>query len=157
MNVPGTLLWGFVATTILTTILFAAHAAGLTRMSIPFMLGTMIKTSRDAANAIGFALHFLNGWIFASVYVLAFESLRAAGWWVGGVFGFIHGFFVLLVLLPILPGIHPRMAGDTFGPTAVRQLEPPGVLGLNYGRATPLVTLVAHCVYGIILGAFYRS
>ena len=31
-------------------------------------------------------------------------------------------------------------------------LEPPGLLGLNYGAQTPLVTFTAHVAYGIALG-----
>ena len=46
------------------------------------------------------------------------------------------------------------MASEQHGPTVVRQLEPPGFLALNYGVQTPLV-LVAHLVFGMILGAFY--
>ena len=39
-------------------------------------------------------------------------------------------------------------------PTLDAVLEPPGLLALNYGRETPLVTLFAHVVYGAILGTF---
>jgi hypothetical protein len=35
-------------------------------------------------------------------------------------------------------------------------LEPPGFLGLNYGFSTPLSIVIAHVVFGIILGSFYR-
>jgi hypothetical protein len=52
--------------------------------------------------------------------------------------------------------IHPRMANEQQGPTPTRQLEPPGSLALNYGRRTPLFLVVAHLVYGVILGAFYQ-
>ena len=55
----------------------------------------------------------------------------------------------------LLPGLHPRMAGDLQGPDVVRQLEPPGFLALNYGYQTPVSVLIAHVVYGAILGAFY--
>jgi hypothetical protein len=48
------------------------------------------------------------------------------------------------------------MVSDFAGPQPTRQLEPPGFLGLNYGYGTPLVTLVAHLMYGTMLGAFYR-
>ena len=48
------------------------------------------------------------------------------------------------------------MASEQHGPTPTRQLEPPGFLALNYGRRTPISVLVAHLVYGAILGAFYR-
>ena len=52
--------------------------------------------------------------------------------------------------------MHPRMASEQHGPTPTRQLEPPGFLALNYGRRTPISLLLAHLVYGAILGAFYR-
>ena len=48
------------------------------------------------------------------------------------------------------------MASELRGPEPTKALEPPGFLALNYGRRTPLVTLVAHAVYGLILGAFYH-
>ena len=31
-----------------------------------------------------------------------------------------------------------------------------GFLGLNYGRRTPISVLLAHLVYGTVLGAFYE-
>ena len=31
-------------------------------------------------------------------------------------------------------------------------LEPPGLLGLNYGTETPAVAIVAHLTFGIVLG-----
>jgi hypothetical protein len=33
-------------------------------------------------------------------------------------------------------------------------LEPPGFMLMNYGRRTALVTIVAHVVYGAIIGGF---
>jgi hypothetical protein len=51
-------------------------------------------------------------------------------------------------------GVHPRMTTERAGPEIEARLEPPGPLALNYGRETPLVSLVAHVVYGGILGAF---
>jgi hypothetical protein len=63
---------------------------------------------------------------------------------------------VLVVAMPALLAMHPRMANEQQGPTPTRQLEPPGFLALNYGRRTPLSLILAHLVYGGILGAFYR-
>jgi hypothetical protein len=48
------------------------------------------------------------------------------------------------------------MASEHDGPTPTKQLEPPGLLALNYGRRTPLSVILAHLLYGSILGAFYR-
>jgi hypothetical protein len=54
-----------------------------------------------------------------------------------------------------LPGLHPRMAGESRGPTVVRQLEPPGFLALHYGDQTPISIVIGHLVFGIVLGVFY--
>jgi hypothetical protein len=47
------------------------------------------------------------------------------------------------------------MASEQQGPSLMRQLEPPGFLALNYGFQTPISVVVAHVVFGTILGAFY--
>jgi hypothetical protein len=54
-----------------------------------------------------------------------------------------------------MPSLHPRMASEQKGPTVTRQLEPPGFLALNYGYQTPASVLLAHLIYGAILGMFY--
>lgn len=33
-------------------------------------------------------------------------------------------------------------------------LEPPGFMLLNYGRATPIATVLAHMAYGAVIGCF---
>jgi hypothetical protein len=156
MNMRGWALWGFVGTVVLTGLLSGSQALGLTRMNLPFMVGTMATSNRDRAKSVGFGLHFVNGWLFAGVYVAAFQSWRRASWWRGALIGAVHGLFVLVAAMPMLPGLHPRMASEEQGPTPTRQLEPPGFLALHYGRRTPISVMIAHVVYGAILGAFYR-
>jgi hypothetical protein len=156
VNLSGALLWGFVATMVLTGIMAAAQEVGISRMSVPFLLGSIFTPHRDRAIAIGSALHALNGWVFSCLYALAFESLHRADVWIGTAFGIAHGLVVLTILMPLLPGIHPRMASEMQGPSADRLLHPPGFMALHYGKRTPIVTLFAHAAYGAILGAFYR-
>jgi len=153
---PFRLLWSFVATLFLTGFMSGTQNLGLTRMNIPYMLGTMLTPDRDRARLLGFILHFLNGWGFALLYMAAFDSWRRAGWWRGAGIGVVHALFVLMAGIPLLPGLHPRMASDEHGPTPTRQLEPPGFMALNYGRRTPVSVVVAHIIYGAILGQFYR-
>jgi uncharacterized membrane protein YagU involved in acid resistance len=149
------LLWGFGATAVLTVLLAGGQGLGLTRMSIPYLLGSLLTSDRDRARFVGIVVHFVNGWVFSLIYVLAFHHWGGPSWWKGGAIGFVHAAFVLAVLMPALPAVHPRMASETRGPTVVRQLEPPGFLGLHYGTRTPLSALVAHLVFGVLLGAFY--
>src|SRR3954464_6067638 len=84
------------------------------------------------------------------LYFLLFASLNLTTWWVG-LAGLLHGLF-LLMALPLLPYIHPRMASEYDGASATRLLEPPGFMGLNYGRRTPLTTLAGQALYGAVLG-----
>jgi hypothetical protein len=156
MNWPSWLLWGFVSTVVLTTAMAGSQGLGLTRMTLPYMLGTLVTPSRDRAKLIGFFIHLVDGWLFSLVYVAAFHSWGRATWWLGALIGLVHAAFVLTAGMRLLPGLHPRMASEQHGPTVVRQLEPPGFLGLNYGLGTPSSVVVAHLLFGAVLGAFYR-
>src|SRR5918997_3174725 len=108
MNKRSVSLWGFVGTVVLTTILDGSQWLGLTRINIPFMLGTMLTPDRDRAKLAGFAVHLVNGWWLALIYAAAFQSWRRATWWLGAAIGLVHAMFVLLVVMPTLPGLHPR-------------------------------------------------
>jgi hypothetical protein len=153
----GTLmLWGLAATIVMTILMSMAQELRLTRMSFPFMLGTAFTPDRDRAQVLGFVGHLLNGLVFAFFYAFLFETLGRTGWLLGLAIGLVHGLFMLSVVIPTLPALHPRMASERQGPTPTRQLQPPGFLAMNYGWRTPIVTLIAHGVYGAILGGLYR-
>lgn len=151
-NFPSLLVWGLIATVAMTTVLEGAHGFGLSRLSLPFLVGSVTTGDRRRALVIGFVLYTIGGWIFATLYFLLFASLGIYTWWFGALAGLLHGLFLLVAALPLLPALHPRMASDYDGPTAMRQLEPPGFMGLNYGRGTPLTTMLGQAVYGATLG-----
>jgi uncharacterized membrane protein YagU involved in acid resistance len=155
MNWRDWLFWSFVATLALTTVMAGSQGLRLTRMNLPYMLGAMFTPSRDRAKLIGFGVHLLNGWLFSLAYVAAFHAWGRATWWAGAGIGLVQALFVLTVGMNLMPGLHPRMASEQKGPTVTRQLEPPGFLALNYGYQTPASVLLAHLIYGAILGAFY--
>lgn len=150
------LLWGFAGTVVLTTLMSGSQGLGLTRMNLPYMLGTMVTPNRDRAKVIGVGIHLVNGWLFSLIYVAAFHVWGGPAWWKGAAIGLVHSLFVLTAGMSALPGIHPRMASVRQGPTVVRQLEPPGFLAIHYGIRTPISVVLAHVVFGIVLGTFYR-
>ena len=156
MNWGSWLVWGFAATVTLTSLMASSQSLGFTRMNIPYLLGTMFTSDRDRAKPLGVLLHVINGWVFSLIYVAAFHLWGGPTWWKGVAIALVHSAFVLSAGMPTLPGLHPRMASETRGPTVVRQLEPPGFFALNYGRRTPLSIIAAHVVFGVILGTFYR-
>jgi hypothetical protein len=156
VNWISAIAWGFVATIVQTIIEAGGRGLGLTRIGMPFMLGTMFTPNRGRSYLVGFAAHVMVGWVAAMVYALLFELWGRATWYGGVLLGVIHGLFVLAVLMPLLPNAHPRMASDIQGPTPTPMLEPPGFFALNYGRNTAVVTLLAHAMYGLILGLWYE-
>ena len=157
MNLQSILLWGFAATIVLTALTILGQSLGLTRIDLPFIIGTMVTSNRDRARFVGTMIHLANGWVFAILYALFFENLHTATWWFGALIGAAQGLFVVVALLPVLPGIHPRMVSDFRGPEPTRLLEPPGFLAQNYGRSTAAVLVFVHAVYGLVLGLFYSA
>jgi hypothetical protein len=132
MDWAGWALFGLVATAALTAVMIMAQLAGLTRLDLPLLLGTIVTPDPDRARVAGFFLHLLIGQGFALGYAACFSLLGRAS--------------------PLLAGVHPRMASHRAGRSSTAVLEPPGLGGLNYGGQTPVVTIAAHLSYGIALG-----
>jgi hypothetical protein len=151
----GALVGGLLGTVVLTTLLRAAAEFGLTRMDIPFLLGTALTEDRIRAKAAGYLLHFVFGLLFALAYGVVFAVVDEAGVLFGALLGLLHGLFASTALVNVLlPAMHPRMGTGFTAAGSAPLLEPPGFLLLNYGRQTPVVTLVAHLAYGAIVGGF---
>jgi hypothetical protein len=151
----GALVGGLLGTVVLTTLLRAAAELGLTRIDIPFLLGTALTEDRIRAKAAGYLMHFVFGLLFALAYGVVFAVVDEAGVLFGALLGLLHGLFASTALVNVLlPAIHPRMGSGFTAAGSAPLLEPPGFLLLNYGRQTPVVTLVAHLAYGAIVGGF---
>ena len=148
---------GVAGTLVLTTMMRGASELGLTRMDLPFLLGTTITDDRRRAKAVGYAMHFVLGIVFGVAYGGLFAAIGTSSWWLGALVGALHAVFTSTVLVSVLlPVVHPRMATSDTAAHDVTLLEPPGFLMLNYGRNTFVVTLAAHVAFGAIVGACVR-
>lgn len=146
---------GFIATVVLTTTLRMANELGLTRIDIPFLIGTAITANRTRAKVVGYGLHFGSGLVFAFIYGAILTVLDVAQWWSGALLGLAHAlFFGTAILNVLLPLIHPRMGTSLSAANSTPLLEPPGFMLINYGRGTPIVTILAHMAYGALIGYF---
>ena len=155
MSFWGALAGGLVGTVVLTSGLRAASELGLTRMDLPFLLGTAVTANRVRAKAVGYGMHVAFGLVFAVGYWLILSAIDESGWLAGALLGLLHGVFAATALVNVLlPLVHPRMATPLTAAGQTPLLEAPGFLMLNYGRATPAVTLAGHVAYGAIVGGF---
>ena len=106
-------------------------------MDIPLLLGTVFASNRSRASALGYAIHFGNGLLFALVYAAVFAAVDRADRLLGLGLGLVHALFAGVALVEVLlPAVHPRMGTRWSDSRATPVLEPPGFLLLNYGRHT---------------------
>jgi hypothetical protein len=155
VNLWPALAGGFVGTLVLTTVLRAASEFHLTRMDLPFLLGTAVTGDRTRAKTIGYLAHFVMGQLFALGYFALFLALGRHDLWLGALFGLGHGLVTGTVLINVLlPVVHPRMGTPLTDAGSVALLEPPGFMARNYGLGTPVVSLLAHVAYGTIIAVF---
>src|SRR3954463_15611213 len=110
MDWAGWALFGLLATALLTAIMIAAQMVGWTRLDLPLLLGTIVTEDPDRARVAGFFIHLAVGQGFALGYAATFALFDRAAWWIGGVLGLLHVGVALTVLVPLLPGVHPRIA-----------------------------------------------
>ena len=66
MDWAGWALFGLIATSALTVVMIAAQMAGLTRLDIPIVLGTLVTADPDRARVAGFFIHLAMGRIWAT-------------------------------------------------------------------------------------------
>ena len=155
MSFWGAMAGGFIGTLVLTTLLRAASELRLTRIDLPFLLGTIVTADRLRAKALGYLFHFFFGFFFALGYYAVFRALGRAGWLLGATLALVHGVFTGSALVNILlPVVHPRMGTPLSSIESETLLEPPGFMMLNYGRGSPLASIVAHLAYGALIGGF---
>ena len=139
MTIWGAIAGGVVGTIVLTTSLRLAQEIGWTRMDIPLLLGTIFTANRRRASVIGYAIHFVNGLLFALVYYGIFAAVGRAGWLFGAGLGVVHAMFAGGALVNILlPAVHPRMGTPWSDAEETPLLEPPGFGLRNYGEQTSI-------------------
>lgn len=116
----------------LTTALRTANELGLTRVDLPFLVGTAFSADRARAKALGYVAHLVAGQVFALVYYAIFLAIDTNGWLLGALFGLLHGIVSATALVNgLLPIVHPRIGSTLTAADGSPLLEPPGFLMRN--------------------------
>ncbi len=131
------------------------RAIGMTRMNFLEVLGTMLVPNAKGGTVYGLGLmaHLMASAAFGLVHAGLLHALdvtsvgQAAAWDL--VIGTVHGGIVLMALPMILSVMHPLVRKQA--------MEAPGVALTGFGRATPVGSLMAHVVFGLVVGAVYAG
>ena len=137
---------GILGAGVMSGVLAAARASGITEINLELMLGSLITRDADPGTwVLGFALHLLLGGFIGMAYAAGFRAIARSGWMIGAIFSVIH-WFISGVALGMLGALHP----------APRRFAHPGYFGTDLGARSFFVLLAAHLAYGILVGWIYR-
>lgn len=146
----GAIVCGAVATVAFTLFSLMGKAMGMTRMDLLDLLGsTMARPGTSGAALAGATIHLMNGAILAVAWVYGAVLFGVAADWVSGAVWGAIVWLLALLMMTTMGSVHP----------AVRQgrQDDPGPAATNFGKMTPVGSLMGHLVYGIVLGLTYNA
>ncbi len=161
------MLGGFAGTIAMIALMKMASAMGASSMPpMPLIQGAMFTDDPNKAKKIGMFTHIvvMGTLVFGTAYAAIFAALGTAGWLSGLIIGVVHG-VLAGVFMKMMGRTHPRMeaAAHFTGGEAWRHdstglhIAKPGLFGKNYGPMTPMGLLMAHAVFGLLVGAVYAA
>ena len=133
---------GLIATAGITAVLWAINKTGWTNADMVRAIGSFFTKSHENALGIGLVIHFVNGIIFAAVYLHALSILRLSNLafeiFFGGLFGFAQGLIVGWCIVRFAD-VHP-----------VEQFQDADI-------QVAIAHTVGHIVYGMLMGAVFGA
>jgi hypothetical protein len=136
-------------------VVYMGLAIRMTRMNFLEMLGTMIAPTGSKATvySIGLMAHLMMSAAFGLAHAGILDAIgvtsvgQAAGWDL--LIGAAHGMVILAVLPMMLTLMHPLVRKHA--------MDQPGVAMTGFGSGTPIGSLMAHVVFGVVTGAIYAA
>lgn len=149
MNFWRAFLAGVVGGAIMTLLIAMARLLGMTTMDLELKLGSMISQEVNATSWVtGLVMHLIISGLIACIYAVGFEYVaHKASWLIGLGFAVIHT-IIGGIFVGMMGQIHPLMPSDA--------LPAPGPFAINFGTMTTVGFIVAHLIYGAIVGAMYE-
>jgi hypothetical protein len=137
---------GLAGTAALTLILAWGPTVGAPPLNLPLWDGTFFTLNLGVAVALGYLVHFAIGVALALLYQnWARVRLPGEGWFRGAIFGTAVWAVLMVLGLPLFDWLDPLVSNGL--------LAAPGLFALGLGATAPAMLLLAHLVYGAIVGA----
>jgi len=137
---------GLAGTGVLTLMLGLGPAIGGPPINLPLWDGTVFTLNLTWAVAVGYLVHFTIGVVLAFVYVeLIMPRLMGEAWLKGALFGALVWALLMIVGLPLFDVLDPLVSDGL--------MAAPGLFALGLGVSAPIMLLVAHLLYGAVVGS----
>lgn len=139
---------GILGGVVMSMLDWMAKPVGMT-MDPHRMWGGMLKMHGGSGYAAGFVMHLIMSAAIALAYAIGFDIVGASSnlWAWGLLGGAIHWLIAGVMVMPMMPIMHPEMPD---------QRMPPGVLLKNYGMPDVPGFLMSHLAYGVVVGIAYE-
>lgn len=149
------ILAGLIGGIAFLAVVYMGLMTGMTRMNFLPILGSMMapKAPRATTYGIGLLVHLMLSAVFGLVHAGILTAIdltsvgSAAGW--DALIGAVHGAGVVIVMPMMLAMAHPLVR--------IGELERPGALMTGFGSMTPVGSLAAHVVFGLVTGSIYAA
>lgn len=145
----GGLGWGALAALVFVLFTRLGEDTGVTKMDLLDLLGSLFASPHTrSSRTIGFIVHLIDGALLGVAYAYGLLLGRWPATWLTGLIWGVILWVLSLILLTSIGGVHPAIRKNLEGD--------PGTAAVNFGKMTPLGTLIGHAIYGVILGVLYN-
>jgi hypothetical protein len=147
----GIVVAGVVAGVLAAGVFWIFRTLALTELSVTGQLGCLFfdDPRLPMTETVGFGLFLaLHATLLAALYAAVLRAMGGPGWATGLAAGGMHG----LLVAAALPWLAKASRCVRMG-----RLPPPGRLGLDWGRATPVALIAGYAVYGGVFGAVLHA
>lgn len=144
------LVSGFVGTFAMTVVMAFARSRRWVHLDFGELLGELFLPPGKEALGLGLWLHFLLGGVFALIYARVFQAMNFVASWhlveIAGLFAVFH-WVIAMGLFPLARILNPHVRA--------KEEPDPGPFAIAFGPQEAVWRLIAHIVYGCILGLTY--
>jgi hypothetical protein len=113
---------------------------GIGKVDVIPAVGALVTGRIENAFGVGYIIHFVSGILFAYIYWAIILAMKLPVlWWTFAMAGFIHGIVVMLLVCIAIMEHHPIARYHERGPM------------------TGLSQLLAHILYGIVVGLIVQA
>jgi hypothetical protein len=146
----GAIAWGIVATIAFALFSMMGKKMGMTRMDLLDLLGSMfVEPGTSKSKMLGGLMHMMNGALLAIAWAYGVALLNLPANWLTGLGWGVILWMLALLMMTTMGSVHPAIKRG--------EQEDPGTAAMNFGKMTPMGSLMGHLVYGLVLGLLYQN